>query len=124
MLKTGSLWEVSDEMVRLPMRTWLEGNVFFGHVSDKDGLRTHHPALGDLDLSFSVHFLAMLRNVFIGTVEILWLCVSEQEEDNLAWDQPCDGGVSHVEPVKNLPEFVSVTVLSECSGCALSVEGC
>ena len=70
-------------MVQLFLRIWLEGNVFFGHVSDEDGLGIHHPALGDLDLSFSVnlHFLAMLRNTFIETVEFLWLCVLEQEKD-------------------------------------------
>lgn len=83
MRKTDSIWEVSDEMVQLFLRTWLEGNVFFGLISDKDGLGIHHPALGDLDLSFSVklRFLAVLRNTFIETVEFLWLRVLEQEKD-------------------------------------------
>lgn len=58
--------------------------MFFGDVSDKDGLGIHHPALGDLDLSFSVnlHFLAMLRNIFIEIVGFLWLRVLEQEKDS------------------------------------------
>lgn len=83
MLKTDSLCEVSDEMVQLFLRIWLEANVFFGHVPDKDGLSIHHPALGDLDLSFSVnlHFLAMMKNTLIETVEFLWLCVLEQGKD-------------------------------------------
>lgn len=83
MLKAGSLWEVAAETLQLFLRTWLEGNVFFGHISDEDGLRIHHPALGDLDLSSSVNlrFLAMSRNTFIKTVEFLWLRVLEQEKD-------------------------------------------
>lgn len=83
MLKTDSLQEVSDETVQLFLRAWLEGNVFFGHLSDEDGLGIHHPALGDLGLSSSANlrFLAMLRSTFIETVEFLWLCVLEQEKD-------------------------------------------
>lgn len=83
MLKTDSLCEVSDEMVQLFLRMWLEANVFFGHIPDKDGLGIRHLALGDLDLSFSVnlHFLAMMRNTLIETAEFLWLHVLEQGKD-------------------------------------------
>lgn len=76
-LSVCSLWEVSDEMVQLFPRTWLEGNVFFGHVSDEDGLGAHPSALRDLDLSFSVNlcFLTLLRNTFIKAVVFLRLRV-------------------------------------------------
>lgn len=89
-------------MVQLFLRMWLEGNVFFGHVSDKDGLGIHHPALGDLDL---FHIL---------TICIFWLCWETLSlrllnshvfcfgagKRYLAWDQSCDGNVPYAEPMK------------------------
>lgn len=104
-------------MVQLFLRMWLEANVFFGHVPDKDGLGIHHLALGDLDLSFSVnlHFLAMMRNTLIETVEFLWLRVLEQGKDTRLGINLVMGVCLMLSQWKT-SELVSVIILS-FSGC-------
>lgn len=112
-------------MVQLFLRTWLEGNIFFGHISDEDGLSIHNPALGDLDISFPVnlHFLAMLRNTFIETWILVASCL-EPEKKILGLGSILWWGCALCWACEKLPEYVSAIILLQHSGCVLLVEGC
>lgn len=112
-------------MVQLFPRMWWEENVFFGHVSDKDGLGIFHPTQGDLNLCFSVnpHFLAPLETLSLRLLNscgfVLWSRKKILGLGSTLWR-----GCALRWAYESLPEFASVIISSRCSGCTLVVVGC